>query len=141
MTRLGDDPAAANVVKLSGNFIIASMIEALSEAFTLVRKSGVEPTVFLEVFRAVMARSAIFERYAGVIAEGTYAPAGFKMHLGLKDMGLVLAAGAAAEVPMPLGSLLRDQMLQAVAQGRGDLDWSALALLAAERAGLGGSSR
>lgn len=141
VSRLGDDPPAANVVKLSGNFIIASMIESLSEAFTLARKSGVEPAVFLEVFRAVMARSPIFERYAGAIAEGTYSPAGFKMHLGLKDMSLVLAAGAAAEVPMPLASLLRDHMLQAVAQGAGDLDWSSLAVLAAERAGLGGSTR
>jgi 3-hydroxyisobutyrate dehydrogenase-like beta-hydroxyacid dehydrogenase len=63
------------------------------------------------------------------------------MFLGLKDMSLVLAAGASAEVPMPLASLLRDQMLQAVAQGHGDLDWSALAAVAAERAGLGGSGR
>jgi 3-hydroxyisobutyrate dehydrogenase-like beta-hydroxyacid dehydrogenase len=141
VSRLGDDPPAANVVKLSGNFIIASMLEALAEAFTLARKSGVEPAVFLEVFRSVMARAPIFERYAGVIAEGAYAPAGFKMYLGLKDMSLVLAAGAAAEVPMPLASLLRDNMLQAVAQGSGDLDWSALAALAAERAGLGGSTR
>ncbi len=42
---------------------------------------------------------------------------------------------------MPLASLLRDQMLSAVAQGDGDLDWSSLAKLAAERAGLGGSTR
>jgi 3-hydroxyisobutyrate dehydrogenase-like beta-hydroxyacid dehydrogenase len=141
LTRLGEDPPAANVVKLAGNFIIASMIESLAEAFTLARKSGVEPAVFLEVFRSVMARSPILERYAGVIAGEAYEPAGFKMYLGLKDMSLVLAAGGAAEVPMPLASLLRDQMLQAVAQGRGDLDWAALAALAAERAGLGGCGR
>jgi 3-hydroxyisobutyrate dehydrogenase-like beta-hydroxyacid dehydrogenase len=141
VTRLGDDPPSANVVKVAGNFIIASMIESLAEAFTLARKSGVEPAVFLEVFRSVMARAPIFERYAGVIAEEAFTPAGFTMHLGLKDMGLVLAAGAAAEVPLPLASLLRDHLLQGVAQGRGDLDWSALAALAAERAGLGGSGR
>jgi 3-hydroxyisobutyrate dehydrogenase-like beta-hydroxyacid dehydrogenase len=63
------------------------------------------------------------------------------MYLGLKDIRLALAAGAAAEVPMPLASLLRDLMLSAVAQGRGDLDWSALAELSAERAGLGGTRR
>jgi 3-hydroxyisobutyrate dehydrogenase-like beta-hydroxyacid dehydrogenase len=141
LTRLGEDPPMANVVKVAGNFIIASMIESLAEAFALTRKSGIEPAVFLEVFRSVMARSPIFERYAGVIADEAFTPAGFKMHLGLKDMGLVLAAGSSAEVPMPLASLLRDQMLAAVAQGRGDLDWSALAALAAERAGLGGTVR
>jgi 3-hydroxyisobutyrate dehydrogenase-like beta-hydroxyacid dehydrogenase len=141
VSRLGEEAPAANVTKLAGNFIIASMIEALSEAFTLARKSGVAPAIFLEVFRSVLGPAPIFTRYAGLIAEETFTPAGFKMYLGLKDVRLALQAGAAAEVPMPMASLLRDQMLSAVAQGHGDLDWSALALLAAERAGLGGSGR
>ena len=138
---LGAEAPQANVVKLAGNFVIASMIESLGEAFTLVRKSGVDPGAFLEVFRSVLARAPIFERYAGLIAEEAYEPAGFKMYLGLKDIRLALAAAEAAEVPMPLASLLRDQLLSGVAQGRGDLDWAALAALAAERAGLGGSGR
>jgi 3-hydroxyisobutyrate dehydrogenase-like beta-hydroxyacid dehydrogenase len=148
LSRVGEEAPAANVVKLAGNFIIASMIESLGEAFALTRKSGVDPGVFLEVLRSVLGQSSpIFERYAGLIAADVLAPPetparpGFKMYLGLKDVRLALAAGEAAEVPMPLASLLRDQMLSAVAQGRGDLDWSALAALAAERAGLGGSAR
>jgi len=142
LSRLGEEASQANVVKLSGNFIIASMLESLGEAFALTRKSGVAPGTFLEVFRAVLGQSSpIFEGYAARIAAEGYEPAGFKMHLGLKDVRLALAAGEAAEVPMPLASLLRDQMLSAVAQGRGDLDWSALAALAAERAGLGSSGR
>jgi 3-hydroxyisobutyrate dehydrogenase-like beta-hydroxyacid dehydrogenase len=142
VTRLGPDAPSANVVKLAGNFIIASMIESLAEAFALTRKSGVDPKIFLDVFRSVLGRSSpIFERYAGLVAEEAFSPAGFKMYLGLKDVRLALAAGAAAEVPMPLASLLRDQMLSAVAQGRGDLDWSALAEVAAERAGLGAGER
>ncbi|WP_164001380.1 NAD(P)-dependent oxidoreductase [Pyxidicoccus caerfyrddinensis] len=136
LTVLGEKPSAANVVKLSGNFLIASMMEALGEAFALTRKSGLEPKVFLEVFQSVFARSPIFERYAQLIAEEKYSPAGFPMKLGLKDVGLVLDAGRAAEVPMPLASLLRDQYLGGVAQGHGDLDWSALGALIAERSGL-----
>ncbi|WP_164019368.1 NAD(P)-dependent oxidoreductase [Pyxidicoccus trucidator] len=136
LTVLGERAASANVVKLSGNFLIASMMEALGEAFALTRKSGVEPKVFLEVFQSVFARSPIFERYAQLIAEEKYSPAGFTMKLGLKDVGLVLEAGRAAGVPMPLGSLLRDQYLGGVAQGHGDLDWAALGALVAERAGL-----
>ena len=136
-TRLGAEAQVANTVKLAGNFIIASMIESLGEAFTLVRKSGVDAQVFLDVFRSVMARSPMFEGYAGRIADESYEPAGFKMYLGLKDVRLALAAGESAEVPMPMASLLRDQLLSGVAQGMGDLDWSALAKLSAERAGLG----
>jgi 3-hydroxyisobutyrate dehydrogenase-like beta-hydroxyacid dehydrogenase len=141
LTRLGPDAASANVVKLAGNFIIASMIEALAEAFTLAKKSQVAPAAFLEVFTSVFGKGPIFERYATLIAEEAFVPAGFKMHLGLKDIRLALAAGAAAEVPMPLASVLYDQLLSAVAQGRGDHDWAALAVLAAERAGLGHNGR
>jgi 3-hydroxyisobutyrate dehydrogenase-like beta-hydroxyacid dehydrogenase len=136
LTVLGERAPMANVVKLSGNFLIASLIEALGEAFALARKAGVEPKTFLEVFQSVFARSPILERYAALIASGQYEPAGFAMRLGLKDMGLVLEAAGDAQVPMPLASLLRDNYLGGVARGMGELDWAALAVLAAERAGL-----
>lgn len=135
-TVLGERASTANVVKLSGNFLIASMIEALGEAFALTRKSGVEPKVFLEVFQSVFAKSPIFERYATLIAAAQYQPPGFTMRLGLKDVGLVLDAAGSAQVPMPLASMIRDQYLGGVARGMGELDWVALAELAAERAGL-----
>ena len=136
LTVLGENAPAANVVKLSGNFLIASMMEALAESFALTRKSGIEPKAFLDVFQSVFARSPIFETYAQLIAEEKYSPAGFKLKLGLKDMELVLGAARSAEVPMPLASLVKDQFLGGVAQGHGDLDWSALGALVAERAGL-----
>jgi 3-hydroxyisobutyrate dehydrogenase-like beta-hydroxyacid dehydrogenase len=137
LTVLGEEAPAANVVKLSGNFLIASMIEALGEAFALARRSGIEPKTFLELFQAVFARSPIFERYAVLIAGEQYRPPGFALRLGLKDMRLVLEAADGAQVPMPLASLLHDHYLGGVARGLGDLDWSALGALAAERAGLG----
>lgn len=136
LTELGEKPSAANVVKLSGNFLIASMMEALSEAFALTQKSGVERSVFLDVFQSVFARSPIFERYAGLIGKEQYSPAGFALRLGLKDVSLVLDAARAAEVPMPLASLVRDNYLSGVAQGMGELDWAALGAIAAERGGL-----
>ncbi|MBU8899169.1 NAD(P)-dependent oxidoreductase [Corallococcus sp. M34] len=137
LTELGEEPSAANVVKLSGNFLIASMLEALSESFALVRKSGVEPARFLDVFQSVFARSPVFEGYATAVAKEQYSPAGFALRLGLKDVSLVLEAARAAEVPMPLASLVRDNLLGGLAQGMGALDWSALGAIAAQRAGLG----
>jgi 3-hydroxyisobutyrate dehydrogenase-like beta-hydroxyacid dehydrogenase len=137
LTRLSGAASTANVVKLTGNFLIASMLEALGEAFALTRKAGVLPDTFLELFVNVFAHSPIFENYAKLIAKEAYEPAGFKLPLALKDMRLALAAGEALQVPLPLASLIRDQLLSGLAQGKGELDWSALALLAAERAGLG----
>ncbi len=136
LTVVGDRAPAANVVKLSGNFLIASMIEALSEAFALTRKMGIHPKDFLELYKAVFANSPIFPRYAELIAQEKYEPAGFALRLGLKDLRLVLDAAEHAQAPMPIASFVKDQYLTGVAQGLGDLDWAALGRLAAERAGL-----
>lgn len=133
---MGERPSQANVVKLSGNFLIASMIESLGEAFALTRKAGIAPEAYLELFRSVFARSPIFEGYAALIAQGRYQPAGFALRLGLKDLGLALDAAVAHQAPMPVASLVRDHFLEAVARGMGTHDWAALGELAAERAGL-----
>ncbi len=133
---LGPDAPAANVVKLCGNFVLASMIRALGEAFALARKSGVEAAALEEVLSGTLLGSPAFPAYARQIVEGRWDPPGMRMRLGLKDVRLVLAAADAAEVPMPLASLLRDSLLSGVARGHGELDWAALAALVAEDAGL-----
>lgn len=133
---VGDEPSAANVVKLCGNFIIASMIETLGESFALARKSGVDAQTLLEVLNATFFGTPIFGGYARAIAEAKYQPAGFTMALGLKDVRLALAAADEAQVPMPAASLLHDRFLSGVARGRGDHDWSGIAGLIAEAAGL-----
>jgi 3-hydroxyisobutyrate dehydrogenase-like beta-hydroxyacid dehydrogenase len=137
VTHLGDSPSLANVVKLAGNFTIASVLETLGEAFALTRKAGVPAHTFLEVFSNVFGKgSPIFENYAKVIANEAYGKAGMKMPLGLKDVRLALDAAQALRVPLPVGELLREHFQAAIAEGKGELDWSAIARLAAERAGL-----
>jgi 3-hydroxyisobutyrate dehydrogenase-like beta-hydroxyacid dehydrogenase len=133
---LGDDPTQANVVKLCGNFMIATMIETLGETFAMARKSGVAPDAFLEVLNGTFFGSPIFSGYAQRIAAGEYQPAAFTMSLGLKDLRLLLDAAGEVSVPMPIASLVRDRLLTGVATGHGDDDWSTTALLAAQSAGL-----
>ena len=132
---IGEDAPAANTVKLSGNFLIASMLEALGESFALLRKSGVEPASFMEIVSAFF-QSPVYDNYGKIIAEQRYDPAGFKLRLGLKDVRLVLAASDDAAAPMPLASLVRDNLISGIAQGLGDLEWSAVARVAALKAGL-----
>jgi 3-hydroxyisobutyrate dehydrogenase-like beta-hydroxyacid dehydrogenase len=132
---VGDDPPMANVVKLGGNFLIAAMIESLGEAFALMRKSGVPVEQFLDIVNGRVFRSPVYANYGRIIAAGRFEPPGFALRLGLKDVSLVLAAAQQAAAPMPVASLIRDQLLSAVALGRGDLDWSSFAALATERAG------
>jgi 3-hydroxyisobutyrate dehydrogenase-like beta-hydroxyacid dehydrogenase len=133
---LGEVPHKANVVKLACNFALASMIETLGEAGALVQAYDVEPTALFDVMTGTLFGAPAYKTYAELIAERRFAPAGFKMPLGLKDVRLALEAGEAKHTPLPIASLVRDHMLAAIAQGDADLDWSALALTAFRAAGL-----
>jgi 3-hydroxyisobutyrate dehydrogenase-like beta-hydroxyacid dehydrogenase len=133
---VAERPSAANLVKLSGNFLIASAIEALGEAMALVAKGGVDRKLYVELLTSTLFAAPAYRTYGGLIAEQRFEPAGFAAPLGLKDLRLTLAAADGLKVPMPLASLLRDRLLALVAQGGADQDWSAIARLAARDAGL-----
>lgn len=134
---MGDDPVRANVVKIAGNFMLAAAIESMAEASTLTRAYGVAAGDFLEVMTSTLFASPAYQGYGKLIAEQRFSPAGFAMPLGLKDVGLALGAGEAKRVPLPFAGVLRDGFLEALAGGGEELDWSALALVAARRAHLG----
>jgi 3-hydroxyisobutyrate dehydrogenase-like beta-hydroxyacid dehydrogenase len=133
---LGEDPGAANVVKLAYNFLLASAIEAMAEAFTLAEKNGVERRRLADLLVQTVFDCPVYRNYGKHIAEQRYQPALFKLSLGLKDVSLVLRTAASSKVPMPLAGLLHDHLLAAEAKGRGDLDWTALAGEVSEAAGL-----
>jgi 3-hydroxyisobutyrate dehydrogenase-like beta-hydroxyacid dehydrogenase len=131
----GNNPPAANLVKLSGNFLIASAIEALGEAMALVGKAGVNRGQFIDLLTSTIFSAPIYKIYGPLIAEQRFEPAGFAAPLGHKDIRLTLAAAETLRVPMPLASLLRDRFLTLFAHGGERLDWSAITRLAAEDAG------
>jgi 3-hydroxyisobutyrate dehydrogenase-like beta-hydroxyacid dehydrogenase len=133
---LGEDPPAANVVKLSGNFLIVSTLECMAEAFALVRKHGIDPQQYLDILTNSFFSAPFQKNYGGIIAQEKYEPAGFRLKLGLKDVRLILAAADAANVPMPVASVLHDRFLTGISRGLGEKDWSAIAQLEAESAGL-----
>ena len=133
---LGEQVGAANVVKLSGNFLIISAIEAMAEAFTLAEKNGIERSQVAELFGQTLFACPIYQNYGRMIAQEQYEPAGFKLALGLKDVELALQTAKESQMPMPFASLVRDRLISAIAKGRGDIDWTGLALGVSEEAGL-----
>lgn len=133
---MGEAPARASVVKIAGNFMLATAIESMAEATALTRAYGISAADFLEVMTSTLFASPAYQGYGKLIAEQRFKPAGFSLPLGFKDIGLAQAAGEAARVPLPFAGVLRDSFLEALADGGEDLDWSALALVAARRAHL-----
>jgi 3-hydroxyisobutyrate dehydrogenase-like beta-hydroxyacid dehydrogenase len=134
--RVGKVPQAANLVKLSGNFLIASVLEALGEATALIRKAGIDPQRYFELLTSTLFTGPVFTNYGGLIARQEFQPAGFAAPLGEKDLRLALAAAETLRVPMPLASLVHDRLQTLIARGGEQLDWSAIAQLAAQDAGL-----
>jgi 3-hydroxyisobutyrate dehydrogenase-like beta-hydroxyacid dehydrogenase len=132
----GAEAWMANAVKLAGNFTIAAMLETLGEALALMRKTQIDPRLFLEVVNGGLFRSPVYENYGKIIADQKFEPAAFKLRLGLKDLRLVLEAADESQTPMPLASLVRDHLQSGVARGYAELDWAALARVIAEDAGL-----
>jgi 3-hydroxyisobutyrate dehydrogenase-like beta-hydroxyacid dehydrogenase len=132
---VGPDPASANLIKVAANFMMASAIESLGEAFALVRKAGLDPETFHRITEDQFP-GPIHRNYGRLMLEQKYSPPGFSRRLGLKDVDLALAAGAELKVPMPLASLLHDQFIQALAHGMGEMDWVAIAEVVAAKAGL-----
>ena len=137
ISRVGEDPSRANLVKLAGNFLLLAMLEALGEVFAFVEKAGMNRLEVLETLNGALFASPVYQANGERMCRGAFSPAGFQLALGLKDARLVLRAADQLGVPMPLAGLAHDHLLTGVARGQGHLDWTAVAEVLRDAAGLG----
>jgi 3-hydroxyisobutyrate dehydrogenase-like beta-hydroxyacid dehydrogenase len=133
---VGDEPAKANAVKIARNFLLATVIESLGEAFALVRKCGVEPHKFLEILGSTSLGSPAYKNYGKMIVEQAWTPAQFAMPLGVKDVELALSTANEVGMRLPSAEMIRKHLLEAIQAGRAEHDWAALAGKLAQDAGL-----
>jgi 3-hydroxyisobutyrate dehydrogenase-like beta-hydroxyacid dehydrogenase len=131
-----DAPEKANLFKIAGNFMIASELEAIGEAFALLRKAEVDPALFHDVLSGRLFTGAVFKAYGTMILNRSYEPAGFALSLGLKDINLARAAAQELSVPMPTAELLKEQYDEAIGWGWQDKDWAAIGEVSAKKAGV-----
>ena len=132
----GAKPEGAAAIKLSNNFVLGAAIEAMAEAFALVRKYGVAPQVFFDVMTDALFAAPAYKIYGKIMVDESYDKAGFITLQGLKDLNLVLAAADQARVPMPSANIVRDRLLGAIAHGDGEKDWAVMAREQARASGL-----
>jgi 3-hydroxyisobutyrate dehydrogenase-like beta-hydroxyacid dehydrogenase len=132
---LGSDPAVANLIKLLGNMMTATSLEVFAEVITVLRKCGQDPQAFVDIMTRTMFGGRVHGIYGSKIVAKSHAP-GLTMPLALKDVRLALAEGEKVGVPMPSVNVVRDRLITGIARGHGDLDWTALGLVASEEAGI-----
>ena len=123
----GEKPEAASAIKLTNNFVLGCAIEALAEAFSLVRKYDVDPQVMHEVMTEGLFAAPAYKVYGKIMVDQSFDKVGFSTMLGLKDSKLILEAADIARVPLPSANVYRDRLLGAIAHGDGEKDWAVIA--------------
>ena len=125
---------AGNTTKLANQVIVALNIAAVAEAFTLVRKAGVDPHLVFEAIKGGLAGSTVMNAKAPMMMESNFKP-GFKIDLHIKDLANALDTGHGVGSPLPLTALAREMMETLHADGFGGDDHSALARYYAKLSG------
>jgi 3-hydroxyisobutyrate dehydrogenase-like beta-hydroxyacid dehydrogenase len=131
--RFGEEASNANLVKLSANFLIASVIESLGEAIALVDRAGLDREAYVDFLTSTLFAAPIYKTYGGLIAADEEPAVGFAAPLGLKDVRLALAAARERDLQMPLGALLEERFVNLIANGGENADWSAVGRTARAR--------
>jgi len=125
---------AGNTTKLANQVIVALNIAAVAEAFTLVRKAGVEPELVFEAIKGGLAGSTVMNAKAPMMMDSNFKP-GFKIDLHIKDLANALDTGHGVGSPLPLTALAQEMMHTLRADGFGGDDHSALARYYAKLSG------
>ena len=133
---LGEHAEAANLMKLGANVLTATTLECMGEVLALLQKGGIDRHLAFDVLTNSLFDSRVHKSYGAKIVEHRFLPGDFPIPLAAKDLRLALAEAERTEVPMPAASLVHDHLLALLARGWGELDWSALGLLAAVEAGI-----
>jgi 3-hydroxyisobutyrate dehydrogenase-like beta-hydroxyacid dehydrogenase len=120
---MGEDPAIAMSMKFVGNFMVASLIELIGEAYVFAECRGVDPSILTGMFKQFMPAAA---EYVDRICTRDFGRAGFTLDGGTKDVTLILQAAAEVHAPLSYASVVRDKCLAAQARGMGNLDWSVM---------------
>jgi 3-hydroxyisobutyrate dehydrogenase-like beta-hydroxyacid dehydrogenase len=132
----GEDPGAANVVKLAANFMLFSAVEAFAEALAFAEKQNLDRGAVMKMLCDNLFDDAVYRNYGKLLAEQKYDDPQFKLKLAFKDLKLAIQGSESADAPLRFAQSLHNRMLSLIALGKGDCDFSVIGRGAAEDAGL-----
>ena len=134
IVRIGDS-GAGQLCKVCNQIVIGGTLAVVSEAFALARKAGVEPARVRDALLGGFAASRVLEVHGERILQGNYKP-GFRAKLYAKDYRVAAETLAAHEVPAPVSAEVHALVTALINAGRGNDDYSALATIVFDLAGL-----
>lgn len=120
------DIGAGNTTKLANQVIVALNIAAVSEAFMLATKAGVDPVKVFDAIKGGLAGSTVMNAKVPMITAGNFQP-GFKIDLHIKDLNNALETGHGVGAPLPMTALAMEMLQTLRADGCGQEDHSAIA--------------
>ena len=129
------EAGSGQLCKVCNQMVIGGALAAVSEAFALARKAGVDPARVREALLGGFASSRVLEVHGERILNGNYKP-GFRAQLYAKDMRIAGQTLADHETPAPISSAVQQLVTSMVAAGQGEEDYSALATVVFRLAGL-----
>jgi len=138
VVNLGENPGVANSMKLSGNFMIAAVIDLLGQSMTFAEKNSVSRESFLQVVQLLFP-STVFTTYANRLANDDFdvpPTGGFTTTLGLKDVNHIRTVAQQSNCPLPFADIIYQHINSLIQGGNEDLDWTALAAINRVAAGL-----
>ncbi len=119
------DIGAGNTTKLANQIIVALNIAAMSEAFVLAGKAGVDPEILFNAIRGGLAGSTVLEAKAPMVMAGNFKP-GFRIELHIKDLANAIETGHEIGVPLPLTSQVMEMMQALKVDGKAGNDHSGI---------------
>jgi 3-hydroxyisobutyrate dehydrogenase-like beta-hydroxyacid dehydrogenase len=123
IVEVGEHPAAAARMKLTINFFLSGLLESMGEAYVFAEKHGLDTATVQHLMLDQVFPNPALREYAERIRTHYYDDAGASLVTGLKDLSLILSEAAAVNAPLPIASIVRDNILKGLARGQDDLDW------------------
>lgn len=120
------DIGAGNTTKLANQVIVALNIAAVSEAFMLAKKAGVDPHLVFDAIKGGLAGSTVMNAKAPMIMDQNFKP-GFKIDLHIKDLNNAIETGHGVGAPLPLTAAVMEILENLHFDGCGQDDHSAIA--------------
>jgi len=117
------ETGAGESAKIGMNLMIATIFEGFAEALALTGKLGVPPEKLVELMQASMIRSGVTDYKASFVLKQDWSP-NFPLRLMLKDIHLMLEAGAQEKIALPALQAIEKVYQKAVAAGHANDDFA-----------------